>query len=74
MEGARTVGLDNGAMKYTLGGRRGGVENAHMAASASFNGDNRGVEAAGRRKTAGPGQGQGQGQGRGGGEERVDPS
>ena len=45
-----------------------------MAASASFNGDNRGVEAAGRRKTAGPGQGQGQGQGRGGGEERVDPS
>ena len=76
MEGARTVGLDNGAMKYTLGGGRGGAgrggaENAHMAASASFNGDNRGEEAAGRRKTAGPGQGAGAGAG---GEERVDPS
>ena len=59
-------------MKYTLGGGRGGAENAHMAASASFNGDNRGEEAGSRQeKDCRPGAGAGAGAG---GEERVDPS
>ena len=61
MEGARTVGLDNGAMKYTLGGGRGGAENAHMAASASFNGDNRGEAGSRQEKDCRPGAGAGAG-------------
>ena len=85
MEGARTVGLDNGAMKYTLGGAgRGGAGRRMLtwllqpASTVTTEGRR---QAAGRRKTAGPGQGPGQGQGQkagagagGRGEERVDPS
>ena len=70
VEGARTVGLDNGAMKYTLGGGRGGagwrmltwlLQPASTVTTEGWR------QQAGERLPA-------RGRGRGRGEERVDPS